>query len=110
MDPIEASTLGDFSETLGDFWDRERIGIGNGDGQRRSGTERSRLGDRPGDGALYVARAGHRRPLSLLSIGSFPLFVKRSTERPSSGRALFRTSFIIATIVFEAFGRLGDRP
>ena len=24
IDPIEASTPGDFSETLGDFWDRER--------------------------------------------------------------------------------------
>ena len=24
IDPIEASTQGDFSETLGDFWDRER--------------------------------------------------------------------------------------
>ena len=52
IDPIEASTLGDFSETLGDFWETEtdketdRKTIRETDRGDRLG---NRLGDRPGD-------------------------------------------------------------
>ena len=96
IDPIEASTLGDFSETLGDFSDRDKETDKETDrGDRLGNSLRDRLGDRQGDFNRFFE-------------GVFENERSTSSDRRTGG-ALFWTWFCIVgsseAIVFKAFGR-----